>query len=266
MARSRGTPYVANPHPRPVLAFMSNRHLHSMFVGCVIAMGVAATARAQDGVIRGRVMDSAGVAIPEADVAIVELHALTRADAGGRFTISKVPRGEHEVSFRRLGYAPTTIKAVVGDMAYSYDVTLAAQAATLAGVDVKANMKLRLGIEDFYRRRARGSGGVFFTRAEIIERNAHRATDVLRNTAGLRIVSGRGGTSVRFNAKRQCAPVLWLDGQEVRNMEVDAIPVTDIEGMELYSGPSTTPMQFSHGWSSTDCGTIVIWTRIPGSG
>ena len=243
---------------------MVNQHLRSLLAACVIAATTAVAAVAQDGVIRGRVTDSTGVAVPDADVAIVEIHALTRTDAQGRFTISKVPRGEHEVSVRRLGYQPTTIKAVVGDMAYSYDVTLSQQAAALAGVDVNAETRLRLGIEDFYRRRARGSGGVFFTRAEIAERSAHRTSDVLRNTPGLRIISTRAGIGVRFNSKRQCAPAVWLDGQEVRNMEVDAIPVTDIEGMELYSGPSTTPMQFSHGWSGSDCGAIVIWTRIPG--
>jgi hypothetical protein len=244
---------------------MSYRHLHSLLAACVMVASFTATALAQDGVVRGRVTDSAGVAIADADVAIIEIHELTRTDAQGRFTLAKVPRGEHEVSVRRLGYQPATIKAVVGDMAYSYDVTMAQQAATIGGVDVNADVKLRLGIEEFYRRRARGSGGVFFTRSEIADRNAHRTTDVLRNSPGIRIVASRNGNGVRFNGKRQCAPAIWLDGQEVRDMEVDAIPVTDIEGMELYSGPSTTPMQFSHGWSHSDCGAIVIWTRIPGT-
>jgi hypothetical protein len=237
----------------------------SLFVACVLAVSIAGAARAQDGIVRGRVTDSAGVAIVDADVAIVEVHALTRTDVLGRFTLTKLPRGEYVVSVRRLGYQPAIVKAVVGDMAYSYDVTLSQQAATLGGVDVNADMKLRLGIEDFYRRRASGSGGTFFTRNEITARNPRRTTDVLRNSPGLRIVASRNGNGVRFNGKRQCAPALWIDGQEVRDMELDNIPVNDIEGMEIYSGPSTTPMQFSHGWSRTDCGAIVIWTRIPGS-
>jgi hypothetical protein len=198
-------------------------------------------------------------------VAIVAVHLLTRSDAQGRFTFSKLAPGQYEVSVRRLGFRPTSVKAVVGDLAYSYDIVMMPQAATLAGVDVNANARLRLGIEDFYRRRARGMGGTFFIRSEIIARNAHRTTDVLRNTAGLRVV-GRG---VRFtgsaSAPRGCIPTLWLDGQPVDGMEVDNIAVTDIEGIELYSGPSETPMQFSQRVSHLDCGTIVIWTRIPGS-
>lgn len=244
---------------------MSIRHLSSLLAAALLAVAAGETARAQDGVVRGRVADSAGVSIPDADVAIVAIHALSRTDAQGRFAISKVAPGEYEISIRRLGYKATTVKAVVGDIAYSYDVVLFAQAATIGGVEVTADMKLRLGIEDFYRRRARGIGGMFFTRNEIAQRNAHRSTDVLRNSPGIRIVSGRGGTGVRFSGKRQCTPALWLDGQEVRDMELDNIPVSDIEGMEIYTGPASTPMQFSHGWSRTDCGAIVVWTRIPGT-
>jgi iron complex outermembrane receptor protein len=235
-----------------------------LLVGGLLVAGEARAARGQDGVIRGRVTDSAGVAIPEADVAIVAIHALTRSDAQGRFSFSNVARGEHELSVRRLGYQPTTVKAIVGDLAYSYDIVLVAQAASVEGVDVNADLRLRLGIEEFYRRRARGAGGTFFTREEIAQRNPRRTTDLLRSAPGLRIVSGRNGTGARFNGKRQCAPTLWLDGQAVRDMELDNIPVTDIEGMEIYSGPSTTPMQFSQASSHTDCGAIVVWTRIPG--
>jgi len=263
VARSCDTPYVA-PSPARWLPVL-NRQLHLFLVLLVVGLTAARSVRAQDGVIRGRVADSAGVAIRDADVAIVELHALTRTDSGGRFSLAQIPRGKHEVSVRKLGYQPTTATAVVGDMSYAYDIVMTAQVALVDGVDVTATQKLRLGIEDFYRRRARGNGGIFFTRDEIAARNAHRTTDVLRNSAGLSVVRTRNGNGVRFTGKRQCTPSIWLDGQEVRDMEVDNIPVTDIEGMELYAGPSTTPMQFSHGWSSIDCGAIVIWTRIPGS-
>jgi hypothetical protein len=241
---------------------MFSRQLHSLVLATVAAVWAAGSLSAQEGAVRGRVTDSAGVAIADADVAIVAIHALTRTDAQGRFTLAKVPAGEHEVSVRRLGYRPTTVKALVGGLEYSYEIVLSRQAAIIAGVDVNAsNPRLRLGIEEFYRRRARGMGGTFFTRADITARNPRKTTDLLRDTPGLRIV----GEGVRFVGKRQCLPALWLDGQEVRGMEIDVIPVTDIEGMELYAGPATTPMQFSHGASRTDCGVIVVWTRIPGA-
>lgn len=223
----------------------------------------------QDGTIRGIVKDSTGKAIGDADVSIVALHQLTRTDDGGNFMFTKLPRGEHEVMVRRLGYNVETIKVQVNEMAYSYNVTMTAQPVVLAGMETNAEKRLRLGIEDFYRRRARGSGGTFFTRDDIAARNARRTTDVLRTAPNLHVVHTRTGNGIRFSSTSSkgggCIPVIWLDGQEVQGMEVDDIPVTDIEGMEVYSGPATTPMQFSQKSSKQACGAIVVWTRIPGT-
>jgi hypothetical protein len=237
----------------------------------VLALLSPATARAQDGTVQGVVTDSMGKPIPDADVAIVVLHQLTRSDSSGRFVFTKLPRGEHEVSVRRVGYTPETIKVAVNEMAYSYTVVLVPQAAVLSAMQVNAaEQRLRLGIEEFYRRRAKGLGGTFFTRDEILARNARRSSDVLRNSPGVRFVRTRSGNGIRFSGggsssmRRECTPVIWLDGQEVQNMEIDDIPVHDIEGIEVYTGVATTPMQFSPRQSRDECGTIVVWTRIPG--
>ena len=58
-----------------------------------------------------------------------------------------------------------------------------------------------------------------------------------------------------------CIPLIWLDGQRSPGMEIDEISLGDIEGIELYTGTSTTPPQFWVG-TSNHCGTIVIWTRV----
>jgi hypothetical protein len=63
-------------------------------------------------------------------------------------------------------------------------------------------------LEDFNRRRSRGTGGKFFTRDDIQKRNAKRTTDVIRGTPGIRFV----GDGIRFqSSKGQCIPVIWLD-------------------------------------------------------
>jgi outer membrane receptor for monomeric catechols len=125
-----------------------------------------------------------------------------------------------------------------------------------------------LWIEDFYRRRAKGIGGTYFTRADIEARHAARLSDVLRDAPGVRFVRTRDGAGVRFdspaNFRQNCLPQYFVDGQRVTNVEVDDFPLRDIEGIELYNGPSSTPMQFSQG-AVTSCGTVVIWSRVPGT-
>ncbi len=225
------------------------------------------TLHAQEGTVRGTVVDSAGKPIADADVAILRLHQLTRTDREGRFIFGKLPRGEHELVVRHIGFSPESLKVAVNDLAYSYEVTLRSDAAAIEGVTVSASeMRLRLGIEDFYRRRVRGNGGTFYTRDDILARNARRTSDVIRSTAGIRFIRTRNGSGIRFvgSDRRECIPVIFLDGQETHGMEIDDISVSDVEGIELYNGPSTTPMIFSARSSKDACGTIVVWTRIPG--
>ena len=54
---------------------------------------------------------------------------------------------------------------------------------------------------------------------------------------------------------------VWVDGVRSPFYDVDEIPVAWIVGIEIYSGPETTPVIFGQG----ACGAIAIWTAVPGS-
>lgn len=227
-----------------------------------------ASAGAQAGAIHGRVTDSMGVAIRDADIGVIALRRLLRTDDSGRFVMSQLPRGVHEVTVRRLGYKPQRLLLDADTVRDTLHVRLRAEPFVLAGVGINAReTRLRHGIEDFYRRRVKGVG-TYWTRADIENYNTQRTSDVLRTAPGLRLVRVGSGMGVRFNStsivRRDCTPMIWLDGQRAPGLEVDDVLARDIEGIELYSGPSTTPMQFSQYSSSSTCGTIAIWTRIPG--
>jgi hypothetical protein len=236
-----------------------------------IALGPGlAEAQRRSAAITGVVRDSAGAPVVGANVAVVAARALTRTDADGRFTLHRLDPGEAIVSVRRLGFEPrqitTGLRASLTD---TLDIFLAPIAYTLEEVRIEgASGRRRTFIEDFYNRRARGIG-VYFTRDEIERRHPGRTSDVLRNAPGVRFVQIRGGYGIRFISasvqRRDCIPMIWLDGQRAPHMEVDEIPVSTIEGIELYSGPATTPLQFAQSISTSACGTIVIWTRIPGA-
>ncbi len=219
--------------------------------------------------VRGVVRDTAGGPVAGADVAIVVLHRLARTDDSGTFVIRDVPSGQHELAVRRLGFDPRVVPVTLADtLSHTLVVVMRMQPVMLPGLTVsEIDMRRRIAIEDFYRRRARGPG-TFITRDEIEARHAGRPSDALRGVPGLQFVRARGVTGVRFTSapiqRRDCVPQIWLDGTRVDNVELDELPVGDVEGIELYPGPSTTPMQFSQGAVSS-CGTIVIWSRVPGT-
>jgi hypothetical protein len=219
------------------------------------------------GALRGVVRDSSGAPIKDADVGILARHLLTRTDAEGRFLMRRVPAGEFEVSVRRLGFEPRLLTVnISGQGTDSLHVVLAPRAQLLGGVEIsERERRVWLDLEGFYRRRIRGIGQ-YVTRDEF--RNTGTVTDMLRTVPGLQIVQRRGARrGVRFQSTSltggDCMPMIWLDGQKAPRMEVDDVPVHDVEGIELYSGPSTTPQQFSPDNTRNTCGTIVIWSRPP---
>lgn len=229
----------------------------------------AGPASAQQGTLHGTVKDSAGAPIQDADVGIVALRRLTRTDKQGRFAFTKLPTGDVDVSVRRLSYEPRTVHIVITAIPVdTVRIKLVAHPALLEGMNVSAGeIRRREMIEDFYRRRTRGLGQ-YITRQDIEKRWGGAPSDLLRSTPGIRFVRVvGGGKGVRFPntsiSRRDCAPMIWVDGQKAPGLEIDDITLGDIEGIELYNGPSTTPLQFSQAQSSNTCGTIVVWTRPP---
>jgi hypothetical protein len=43
------------------------------------------------------------------------------------------------------------------------------------------------------------------------------------------------------------------------------MPPVDVEGVELYAGPAGLPPEFNQLYGTTACGTVAIWTRLPGN-
>ena len=217
----------------------------------------------------GFVRDSAGSPIEDATVAIPGASA--RTDARGLFRLWTGDVDTLTISIRRLGYAATS--ALLASRNRQWDtvvVELDRTSQALARVTVKESSTRRaLGLRDFEERRARGLG-VFFTRDQIEARNTMRPSDVVRTARGVKVVRLRNGSSgIRFisyaNKSPGCAPDIWLDGQKTRGMEIDDLTSNDIQAMELYESWSTLPFEFSQG-TAVPCGTIVIWTRVPGQG
>jgi len=203
-----------------------------------VMWSLPAEVHAQRRTVNGVVRDSAGAPIPEADVSIPSAHLLARTDNSGAFALTRVEPGQTELTVRRLGYVPQSLQIDVRpNNSDTLVVVLTAQAFELQGVAVNEQVKRHLlWIEDFYRRRAKGIGGTFYTREDIEARHASRLSDVLRDAPGVRFVRARGGGSgVRFdtpaNFRRDCLPQYFVDGQRVPNIELDDLSARDVEGV-----------------------------------
>jgi len=147
------------------------------------------------------------------------------------------------------------------DALWSSDLHRARRTAELIGEH------LALGVHVEARLRERHAGEwQGCTRDEIEKKGASRFVDVVRSVSGLSIMTYRGRQEIRFRGaaigSANCPPQYWVDGIPLERGSAEEFTPENVEAIELYASPATTPPQFST--RSPTCGTVVIWSRLPG--
>jgi hypothetical protein len=232
-----------------------------------MASSVAAQDRGKAGTIAGVVRDSAGASVAGADVRIGGTALRTESNADGAFRFTGAPAGQMSLQVRRLGFRPASVLVDVGEGAASkVDVIIASTPAALPPVIVRGtNRQYRGRMAEFYHRRDAGNGR-FVTRAEIEKQNPRVLSDVLRRLPGVTLHATnafRGPRPRMRGARMSCAPQFVIDGTQLAaaaEMDLDQIEPRAVEGIEVYSGPATVPVQFQMA-NTGGCGMILIWTR-----
>lgn len=226
--------------------------------------GPHALPQAQRASLSGVVRDPTGAPIPFAYVSIADTRVI--ADSNGRFVLMDLAPGATNVFFRRLGFTPRRMAMTLAEGRNdSVSVVLSILPFELAGITTEASTIGRMA--EFERHRTNGHG-IYLDRAELEKRRTPRLTDVLRRVPGVRVVTDRAGRTMvrmgRSSMGRDCPPEFWIDGVRAQGLGADDVPVSDIEALEIYRGPSGLPPEFNSRFTNAQCGAIIIWTRIPG--
>jgi hypothetical protein len=241
------------------------------FQAVMLCIVTAASVGAQNtAVISGTVQDDAGKPISSVEVRAVKQDRLVRTDTAGRFVLTGLPSGNVDLSFRRLSYEPATVSMdAFADDTIDVEVKLTIVAQKLQAVVVQApseaQRRVLAGFED--RRKHLGTGH-FITRAQIESRHPSLLGDAMSLVPGMTFVMDRSGRrQLRFarnNARPDCPPAYVIDGTPAAFFNIDDMPPGDVEAIELYGGPAGLPPEFARIDRTPTCGTVVIWTRIPG--
>src|ERR1041385_7629027 len=105
---------------------------------------VATTARAQSGMIQGRVADSSGKAIANASVSVEGSALRTSSSTQGSYVLRGVPAGQRTLRVRAIGYVSLiTSVSVAAGATNQHDFTLARSARELSPIDVPVGSRAR---------------------------------------------------------------------------------------------------------------------------
>jgi len=213
------------------------------------------------GSIAGTTIDAqTGMPIVGASITIPTLSRSVVSDDAGHFLHSTLDAGSYVVQVHAVGYIPS---AKAFDVATGQSVTHTFELTTVPPVMAKVvvhgnSASVGRRFEDFDRRRAQGRGQ-FLTRAEIESRNSINMSDLLQTMRGIRTECvGFTCKVVTVRAVNGCSPAYFVDGRMSTTFG-PSTPVKDIQGLEVYLGPSETPAEYLG--PDSGCGVIGIWTK-----
>lgn len=214
--------------------------------------------------IRGIVINSADrKAMPGVPVSLEGTGLVVTTDKKGQFKFSKLPEGEYLVRAEVQGYpaAVTSLRLARAErMEVEFLVGDESSGQVLPDLEVTSEAPRISPIAEFNRRALEGNGR-YITRADIERRKAASLMDVLRNVPGVRVLCPRNVHNCVLRLRRAtCGPAYFMDGQPTDPSVLFLTLPSDVEGIEVYSGPSETPIELE-GYRS-GCGVIAIWTRV----
>jgi hypothetical protein len=263
-------------------------HSVSLLIGLLLSgvstRGASAQPHLASGSINAIVTDTGLVPIADADIAVERTAVRITTGDNGRFQISPIPAGRYVLTVQRLGFR--SVLSVV-DVSPGDTLRLAIvleHAAPLLDAVVVTGTGRSLRMAQFDERRAKGNGQ-FLTEEEIAKRNSVFATELLRTFKGMTVksysgaggqmqyfaISSRSGTNDehalpvqrggRTQTIRGCPMQVYVDGVAMpAPFSLDELPSpASLAGIEMYTGPATTPVEF--GGADRSCGVILVWTK-----
>jgi len=222
-------------------------------------------------ILKGRVVaEGTRQPLVGAEVVLMDLGRLARTGLSGTFELS-VPPPPYRVQVRRIGYHSRAyrIKNVADTLEIEF--LLQPSAVQLDSITVTGKTQpISARLADFERRRRVSATGQFLGLDELTKHGDYRLGDALRRLRGIRVLPfGSGGQTVvsmrgssGFSGDN-CYLAVWLDGVLVsapgRPYDLEIQRIERLAGVEIYSGPAETPIEFDG--SGNSCGALVLWTK-----
>jgi hypothetical protein len=253
------------------------------FLWCVLALGgraaSAQVAALPERTVTGVVVDSVSGRPLSGAILYFDFGAAEHRSGGdGRFRIEELAPRDTLLIVRRIGYVPRPVAIPYSLSAQQVDVgtvLLRPVATELDKIAVEAEeVRIFPHLEDFYRRKQeRLPGGTYVTREDILRSGVRRTSELLQRNPRMEIKcpnvrlgddaceaqNRRARNNVFSGDFGKCEMELYIDGHRA-TQRPDEVPVGFIAGLEIYSGPATTPSAFGNG----RCGVIAIWTTRGG--
>ena len=241
------------------------------FLGVAVGLIAGRALGAQSGrtstFIAGVADAETGQPLEGAEVILLGVHRLARANAMGEAMLDQIPRGRQRVRVRKLGYAPSEIDiAMVGDTTGAV-FRLQRSVTQLGAVKVEAEEWTPPQMKDVEVRRKQGIGR-FLTDVELDkDRDRDFPLVVTTRFPGLRtVLDVRSGNRVLASTRdpggtaggAPCFVMVYLDGIDVPPEDIELVRTWDLAAAEFYTAVQV-PARYRT--KSYGCGVMLLWSK-----
>ncbi len=201
-------------------------HLAYCVALCVALLALGGQVTAQPGGIRGRIMDSIGENIQDAEILMFgqdsTLKTSTRSRKDGRFAVEKLPAGQYQLLIKAFGYIACSrkVKLVAGNLADLGVITMIRKSDTLLPVTVTprvAVLRLKGDTLEY------STAGIPLRANAPVDELLRRLPGVQVNPDGTILVNGK-------NVER-----LLIDGEDIFGVGTDLRTLTRNFNGDLFS-------------------------------
>ena len=251
----------------PPFAVVTRSIVVCVLAGSALVLPRTAGAQPRTSNVSGTVIDHAtGGGLAAADIQLLEGDRRVVTDSAGAYSFADLPAGIVRFLVRARGFPPTRVAvALVRGERMSRIIELdsatvkADPAQALPGMAVAAPAPPAPRYVDFERRRLNGRGQ-YLVKGDLEKAGYATLQDAMRGLRGVNVDCGGGsGCTIRMaRAPMRCSPEYVID-ERTDNTFGPYTPIRDIEGIEVYTGPSDVPGEFAG--RSAGCGVVVVWTR-----
>lgn len=200
-----------------------------------------------------------GAFIADAQVRLPSAGRVSRTRWDGEARFAGLASGRYHVEVRAIGYAPGDIDMpVTGDSAsVLFNLERITTALDTVRVVAGGTTRAARGLKEFEERRQAGIGR-FFTDSSLVEHRAQGLQMFLATRVpGLMTVRGRMGFGHGVSAGG-CSVLFFLDGFKLTDVDLDAIPLEHLAGIESYTRVEA-PVQYKP--LGDYCKVILLWTK-----
>ena len=234
------------------------RHAFGVFfVAALVVHSTPVVAQDAAAAVTGRVTDAPGAGLAGAEVVSQRPLLRVLTDGDGRFVLQGLQPGVQVLTVRHLGYRSVAVRLTLRPGATRDTVVaLARLPAPLDAVRTEADAVSENLARSGFLARQRMGVGQFLTRDDLARQRDGDFWDAMRHVPFVEVVDGRAGRLL-VTASRTCRLTVFVNG--VRTPDVEGIPASFIDGVEVYRHASMIPAEYA--LAGRACGVVLVWTR-----